>query len=148
MPWALRAASVAKIIPKTVEDFPPTKFLEPFLWESAILVAILGQLRAKGGSQNRAFGQHVAKKREKGCPGAVPGKTWNLDGFLMPKWEALGSDKWAAVPCLLHFMRFRRSRNYMKNGWQNGIKNDLKLRLWRTGVGFLRFWEVFGRVWF
>ena len=65
MPWALRAASVAKIIPKTVKDFPPTKFLEPFLWEYAILVAILGQLRAKGGPKIELLGSMLQKNEKK-----------------------------------------------------------------------------------
>ena len=41
---------------------------------------------------------------------------------------------------------FEKIRNLIENGGQDGSKMVPKSILWRSGVGFLRFWEVLGGV--
>ena len=63
---------------------PSSSAAHPFWRKSDVLDAILGARWIFNGS--------TGKKREKGGPGAAPEETWNLDGFSMPKWEALGCE--------------------------------------------------------
>ena len=72
---ALRAASGAAVGPRNPKRSFQFCLFHVFLRKSEILGAILGPSGSRRGSQNRVFGHHVDKKREKGGPGAVPETT-------------------------------------------------------------------------
>ena len=62
----------------------------------------------------------------------------------MQKWEAIRSQNGAIAPCLLQNRRFRRSRNFVENGGQNGNKKKMTNRaLGAPGPDF----EILGAFW-
>ena len=95
-----------------------------------------------GGSRNQVFGHHVGKNEKKG----VQERLRKKHEIYILEAKRGGSERQNVVISLdlLQNMRFRRSRNFMKNGGRNGIQNGENRSFGRPWAGILFFWEVFG----
>ena len=93
------------------------------------------------GSRDRLFLNKIEKNEKNDVQETGWTKTWFVDGFLMPKWEAwYGTDEVFAGYLLQRDLGGQE--NLSKKGCQKSSTSNWKASLGRSEVRFFSFWTV------
>ena len=83
-------------------------------------------------------------KWEKWRPRSGLEKTWFVDWFLMPKWEAWNGKNNVSALYFFQIRRFRRSGKLIEKGMPKVIQNEIKIEPWAIKGQIFEIWGVLG----